>query len=121
MNSAFMTGSQVYGLPKPGSDIDIALLVDKEEFGLLLSKRDKHRYLGTAESNVGNQSDLPPAERDSISVRYGKLNLLLTTNPEMYEAWRMATKELEDEKFRDGPVSRDRAVEVFTKYEEEVK
>lgn len=121
MNSVFMTGSQVYGLPKPTSDIDLCLLVDEEEFGLLLSKRDKHVYLGTAGSDVGNRGDLPLAERDSISVRYGKLNLLLTTNPDMFEAWRSATKELEDEKFRDGPVSRDRAVEVFTKYEEIVK
>lgn len=121
MHSAFMTGSQVYGLPKPTSDIDICLLVDREEFGLLFSKRDAHRFTGTAESNVGNQGDRPMAERDSISVRYGKLNLLLTTNGEMFEAWRAATKELEDEKFRTGPVSRDRAVEVFTKHEEAVK
>lgn len=116
---AFLTGSRVYGKPQPGSDIDLCVLVTPTDFDLLFAAA--HPQSGPS-SDIGSRDTRSTLiGKDSIAVRYGKLNVLMTTNPEMYEAWRAATLSLTALKDHGGPVTREKAVEVFTKHEEAVR
>jgi predicted nucleotidyltransferase len=112
---AFLTGSHVYGKPRPSSDVDLALLVDKQTFGLLLLNSD------VGEGSNSEVGDQPGTEKDALAVRFGKLNLLLTTNPKTFQAWENATQDLTDIASRNGPVDREFACNTFIKYEKEVK
>lgn len=82
----FMTGSRVYGTPRPDSDYDMVVLVSPEE-----------------EAQLKQRSDVKG------KILYGNLNLITCTNELDFAAWYEGTRRLEEIK----PVTRAFAIEVF--------
>lgn len=96
----FITGSYAYGTPTKESDVDLVILLDPYTAGALASIIS----FSEKDDNYGH----------SIGTRYnltfGKLNLIVCTHPLDFFVWKRCTEQLIKEK----PVTRDRAVEVFT-------
>lgn len=88
---AFLTGSQVYGTPRPDSDVDLVIQVSGEDFAILNQLCD-----GTGAS--------------SQSIRFGKLNLIILPSDKKFAAWQKATDALKARK----PVTREQAVKEIT-------
>ena len=84
---AFLTGSRVYGSPRPDSDIDLVIHVDSATRQFLIE--------------MGDNKNLP--------VRFGNLNLIPLTDKAEVERWYEATQEL----YRRRPVTRDEAVKFM--------
>lgn len=104
---AFLTGSFAYGTPrKTGpeaqqSDIDLVVLLSEEDMEDL-------RYM--ADNRTGSGA------RDSLSLRFGKLNLICECREDKYDAWRNGTKALKKiKKWRTGcwGATRLEAVDLF--------
>lgn len=94
--SAFVTGSQVYGTPRPDSDIDIKVFMfprSQADINLLGSLADEY----VAEYNL---------------VRFGKLHMQLITDPIEFTAWREATERLRSMK----PVTNREATDLINHY-----
>lgn len=99
--NAFLTGSQAYGTPREDSDTDIVVLVDQTTFDALCDL---------------DPDDEPPKSGGndvSASLRVGKLNLIMHTSPNAFNAWREGTDELMARFRASGPVSREEAVRVL--------
>ncbi len=77
--NAFLTGSRIYGTVKPGSDVDLVLLVDEDTKQKLV-----------ALSDLGKEP-----------VRFGKLNLILCTMEEEFAVWKVGTAQMKLRKSRD--------------------
>lgn len=97
---AFLTGSRAYGNPREDSDVDLVILTNTASLIAL--------------ERVSDPNPPPKQCGDSAyegrHLVFGKLNLIVTTEPEMYGAWLEGTIKLMEE----APVSRDRAVEVLS-------
>lgn len=103
---AVLTGSQVYGRPTHKSDVDLVVLVDSSTRALLFAI---YPPLPGLRARYG-------AQTTSLTVQSrGRpdLNLILVTTEGELEDWRRGTELLQREAARLGPVTRDRAVEVF--------
>lgn len=91
MENAFVTGSRVYGTPRPDSDIDLCVTgISELDYHLLRENADDHKGSGDG------------------SLVFGRLNLILLDAAE-FEVWREATNELAARK----PVTREEAVREF--------
>lgn len=88
--NAFVTGSRVYGTPRPESDIDLCVVVSEHDLALLSERADEDPGSG------------------GHSLRFGKLNLIVL-GQRSFEAWQEATNELVAMK----PVTREKAVELI--------
>lgn len=91
MSTAFLTGSWAYGTTHEKSDVDLVIHIseaDLERFKSVLS-----RYDGVIIKGKG-------------SIKVGPLNLVCHTDESMVEAWRTATKELEQRR----PVTKPEAI-----------
>jgi len=90
--TSFMTGSRVYGTPRPDSDVDVVVLV-----------------------SLDDATDLWAESQSENSVRYGHLNLILCTDTEKgrekFKVWKEVTEYLKSQK----PVTREKAVREFQK------
>lgn len=96
MWKAFLTGSRVYGTPKPWSDIDLVVRMSEEDLTALMQS--------------GMASGFHPyPENDSASLKFGNLNLICVTSDRMFDAWMKGTEELSVK----GPVTRTEAIEHF--------
>lgn len=92
---SFITGSRDYGSPTANSDIDLVILVSKEDAEFL--KR---------QSDLGN-----------LPTKFGKLNLIIADNENDFNIWFMA-RELCRKAARKTPenkISRSKAVEIHRK------
>lgn len=101
---AFVTGSHAYGTPRPDSDIDLVVLVSPEDMARLVkmdpdSTADRYGVMA------------------SSYLRFGKLNLLAVDNMTDYLVWLHGTLELIARK----PVTRDEAVAVFKRRQQEAR
>jgi hypothetical protein len=78
---SFLTGSRVYGTPKPESDIDLCVLLTYDEIEKLREFSDTKL----------------PASRSpsSVSLRFGKLNIIATDDEKVFAEWRLGTSILE--------------------------
>lgn len=85
MNNAFITGSHAYGILHAKSDIDLCVLMDEQDY-------KKIRELNG-----------PGA------IRFGKLNLVILTDPVRFERWKDTTIELIKQK----PVTKETACAAF--------
>lgn len=110
---AFITGSHAYGTPNSNSDVDLVILVghadleDLEKLGDKQYEVDRRPVGGRTDSDPGT----PGSEQHrTASVRFGRLNLICTTDPIAYGVWLKGTRELER---REGDTSRDEAVAFF--------
>jgi len=100
MSRAFMTGSRVYGTPKPDSDYDLVVDIDPE------TAKDIRKAAGVKEGEP---------------VRFGALNLILTTSEAEYDAWLDATAECVDRRNSKGPLTRDEAIAIHRQVRTERK
>lgn len=102
---AFVTGSRAYGKAHEGSDIDLVVFVgDPYSMAVLESLQERPA------ANSGGA----PVEGRSVSMRFGRLNVIAVTDPAKYRAWLVGTRQLVEEFWRTGvAVERARAVEVF--------
>lgn len=94
MDRAFLTGSRAYGTPSEDSDIDIAMLLSKEDLDALLKLCD------------GVDATSPNPYQSGWSLRFGKLNLLCFDSEPEFKGWMKATELLIERK----PVTRQTAI-----------
>jgi hypothetical protein len=92
--TAFLTGSRAYGTPRPDSDIDLCVLMSKEDLNELIA------------GNTPAKSDYGKA---SASLRFGILNLVCMTSEFDFMAWKVATEELIARK----PVTKAEAIQTI--------
>jgi hypothetical protein len=93
-SSAFLTGSRAYGIPTARSDIDLVVPLPGEVVQELLK--------------LAQEGSKPPG---SVSLKFGKLNLIVPTSEDSLQVWRSGTSVLAALK----PVERKTAVEHFTR------
>lgn len=96
------TGSRVYGTPTPESDWDIVWRCNLNRDGL---SNLRHHATSTSE----------PSERYRgpglyCTMRFGPINFILVHSEAQLDAWKVGTKML----LAEAPVTRDRAIEVFS-------
>lgn len=96
----FVTGSHAYGLPEGDSDIDLVVLVTKRDFLRLLEQADPRKEVDPEYEKFG-----------SVSLRFGKLNIICCYDEKMYRVWRKGTQLLK----KQAPVSRAFACKFFDK------
>ena len=72
--TAFITGSHAYGTPTEASDIDLVILCDEETRSKLDELKDRY-----------------PEKMEQKPIRFGRLNLIVVTSQEEYEAWKEGT------------------------------
>ena len=110
MNS-FITGSQVYGKPKPDSDIDLVIRCDEATLKLLTAQADSIDKRSWGEH-------VPPScdgtDIVSKSLRFGNLNLVICTDDKRFAAFQLGTLVLKDAKRKHKNPSRDDAVKLLT-------
>ena len=90
--SAFLTGSRAYGTPQPDSDIDLCVLVSREDLEVL--------------KRVAGATDTQEYWNTDAALRFGSLNLLAFADAPQYEAWKRGTAELKEKR----PVTRSAAI-----------
>lgn len=105
--AAFLTGSRVYGTPRPDSDIDMCVLLDRSEFCKLLAIADNERQ----------DHEKVYEDTDDVAYKFGNLNMICFHDLEVFDAWRRGTEQLKAEK----PVTRARAKEVLHGLVNEIK
>lgn len=104
MLGSFITGSYAYGEPTDKSDIDIVLRIGNVNADLLRKLSDKKPE---------------PKGRKIVSkgpdpIRFGKINLILCLDDEVFECWRKGTVELQERaRVEDRRIPRDEACEYF--------
>jgi predicted nucleotidyltransferase len=99
---SFLTGSHAYGTPTTESDVDLVVLMSKEDADKLQSLCDK---------NQSHPEDENYITAGGMSLRFGKLNLIVCTNRLYFEIWRAGTKRLK----KRAPASREEACRLFRK------
>jgi len=102
---AFLTGSRVYGIPTEESDVDLVVFMSPPDMISLACFADL--IGGGDEHDKSKQSDAGPL---GATLRFGKLNIIVTTDEPGYHAWAAGTEEL---KAVGSPVTRGMAIEVF--------
>ena len=96
---AFVTGSRAYGTPGPDSDFDLAVLLDHDDCGDLC--------------DFFSDSIVTGSRNGGVSIRFGKLNLLVFVVREKFDAWRAAMLDLKGRR----PVTRIEAIKTIEAYE----
>lgn len=112
--NAVLTGSQVYGKPTEKSDIDLAVRVDRKTIKKLIAESEN---MSPESSASFDDSDDPIC----VSLRFGRLNLLLCPTDKALEVFEKATRFARIRSFNLGrPLSREEAVEIFQVFEAEL-
>lgn len=93
---AHITGSRAYGVPKADSDIDLVVLVSDEDYNKLLDRAD----------SIGSKTE------HGLSIRFGCLNVIVTTDEKEYHQWANGTAFLKSI----APVSKDIAILMFERF-----
>lgn len=105
---AFVTGSRVYGTPRPDSGLDIVVLLDANTYYKLADHlgcpdcgRGSHAPAGSDHPSASAEESYPP-------LYLGKINLIPVFSPEMYDGWLKARDLCKAE----APIDRKRAIEI---------
>lgn len=112
---SFITGSWAYGNPNTnydycvecghespgsGSDVDIVVLVSQEDLEILEQESES--------------CDTSSAKKSSVSLRFGRLNLICETNDNAFLRWKIGTKTLlRLTDLRETGISREESVALF--------
>lgn len=99
----FLTGSRIYGVSRPESDLDMVLKVTPLEAKLLTEVQDSGRN-----DDYGSYGNSP----ESTSIRFGRLNLIICFTDEAYHRW-LAARSLCRMK---SPITRDEAVRIHKEH-----
>lgn len=83
---AFLTGSQIYGIPKPESDVDLVIFTDTDT----------------------EQSLILQSDNGKIPCMYGNLNIIICDDIRKYNAYLLGR----DMCLQEIPVTRERAIEL---------
>jgi hypothetical protein len=104
-NHSFITGSYAYGTPEFDSDLDVVIRMDNDVDGFF-----KLVEMGQcAETCYGGEG-----VNGQVSLRFGKLNLIVCLNDTYFLAWKTATAMIQDIRSTTGKrVDKDLYVEVF--------
>lgn len=94
-NNAFISGSQCYGKPHEGSDVDLVIKTDESTA----------MFLGT----IFPSDECSDTVRGSISIRADKLNLIVCWEEKAYQVWLNGTQQL----WQKRPVTREEAMATF--------
>jgi predicted nucleotidyltransferase len=97
--SAFLTGSRVYGTPRPESDADLVIFTDEKTKNDLFALS---RLFSRDTSDIGKGST-------ENSCRFGDLNLIVITDEADWTRWQIGTVACTLQK----PVTREHAVAMF--------
>jgi len=103
---AFLTGSRAYGTPREDSDIDLVVLMSPADSRTLCDHVQGDDMAERGEYDSGGHS---------FALRFGNLNLIVTTGWRHYACWRAGTEELVKRR----PVTREEAVTHFTQRRKE--
>lgn len=110
---AVLTGSRAYGEPRDASDVDLAVLVSPGDADALRALADRN-----------GAEVLPPSageDAETTSLRFGRLNLIVSTDPLAHAVWVVGTARLRHQRqLTRSVVTRDRAVETFRALRREV-
>lgn len=98
---SFVTGSHAYGQPNHDSDIDLVVLLSKNDLRRLINA-------GGVQDHVENDNYL---RAGGLSLRFGKLNLICCLSEKLFDVWKKGTRKLKKQK----PVSRAFAVKYMQK------
>jgi len=107
---AFITGSRAFGKPTKASDIDVVIRCTKEVARKLFEQAQEHLPLTECGQSFPDYENM-----ESISMRFGPLNLLCCLDNTSYHVWEQGTKKLK----AIGPVDRPVAVALFKQLERE--
>ncbi len=99
LETALLTGSRVYGKPTDDSDVDLVVLMEPSEAA------DFAALMGANLERSSRESGFYP----QATVRMGKLNVIVESDPDALDVWRQGTAELVAKR----PVDRDVAVATF--------
>ncbi len=89
---AFVTGSHAYGSPRPDSDVDLVVFVSPTDAEVIRAESDTK----------------------AIPIRYGNLNLIITTDQQEYFAWQKFTDDMKAKRDELGiPISPEEARQEF--------
>lgn len=97
---SFVTGSRAYGTPRKDSDIDLVIFADNETAQLL------------AEQAANREQALGSGAPDDVSLRFGRLNLIVLTDEDKFDLWQKATQALIARR----PVTREEAVDYHREH-----
>lgn len=105
-----VTGSRVYGKVKPESDIDVVFDIYCHQLNELRLFCDEDSSKGKCKDYEYNTSGM------ACALRFGPVNLLCITTRNQLRAWQKGTEQLVTEALhsKQGYVTRERAIEVFT-------
>lgn len=110
---AVLTGSQAYGHPREDSDVDLVIYVPEAALKVLeqLADPDPKWELKTHDYETIKYERFAGRSKP---LRFGKLNLICTTDRAIYDAWKLGTEELV-RRSAEGPdvVTRDEAKELL--------
>ena len=115
--NAILTGSQVYGTPTASSDIDMVVLVSQETLNLLAALVNEDEKM----PKKGNMNSDGELEMTQLTARFGRLNIIVVTREEDWEAWRRGTGVLCRKALGGGTVSKELAIATMRGIREDVK
>lgn len=101
---AFITGSRAYGAPREDSDIDLVVLMDADTAGELSQLAANFAASPIAAASIATDRGL--------SLRFGRMNLIIETDDGSFQDWIDGTDELKAIM----PVTHEKAVDVFDRY-----
>lgn len=108
MSLAFVTGSQIYGVPDGDSDIDLVIRTSEKHAKMLLMMSDFPEDGNGGKDEEGNDQ-VSNTVTGSLSLRFGDLNLIACYTDWSYNIWMQGTQQLWFQK----PVTRNAAIEHF--------
>lgn len=82
MRQLLLTGSHIYGQPTDQSDYDVVLLVSHEEL-VFLADAAGVDLTAPPSKEWGVYDDSP----NQVALTFGRLNLIVLTNPAEFEGW----------------------------------
>lgn len=106
-NVAFVTGSCAYGTPTSDSDIDLVVLLPRIDVSTICEFLEDE-FINDRQSNSFRCTNRS-SEYPGISLRFGKLNLIIVQDIQEWKIWKEGTSYLKSIR----PVTRDKAVEKF--------
>ncbi len=81
---AFLTGSRAYGTPREDSDIDLCVLLSRDDYHTLKAALPED---AREDMDDGRYDEEP----GGMNIRFGQLNLLAFNDADIYWAWQEST------------------------------
>ncbi len=106
VEKSFLTGSRAYGTPRLDSDIDLVVLVSKEDLDKL---KERQFFLTTEQKEAWDKFTKGYESLGGTPLRFAMLNLICCTDEKSFAIWKKGTKMLVDT----APATRRQAIDLF--------